>query len=389
VTATVTSTLARIGDLLPVISSRADEIEQGRDIPADLFADLVRAGCARMLVPARYGGDDIGLPAAVRVIEALARADGSTGWVIGVLSATPLILGHLPRDTFERLYADGPDILAAGALAPRGAATRQDGGWRVTGQWPFTSGCRHAGWIYLHCRMYEGGSPAVAADGSPVLRMMLFPVDEVRILDTWDSVGLRGTASHDVRVSGALCPAERSGTLFGGTATVAGSVFAVPLNDQLGLFIASVALGVAASALDHVTGVARGGKRPAFSTTRLAASAIFQDRLGEAHMSLLAARALLYGQAEAAWARAEADQPPDPLERAALRATGATVTTMAARIVDTAYTLGGGTAAYSSSPLQRCLRDVHTATQHAVTGREFLGAVGAVLAGADPATPRA
>jgi alkylation response protein AidB-like acyl-CoA dehydrogenase len=237
--------------------------------------------------------------------------------------------------------------------------------------------------------VFEDGSPAYSPTGTPVMRMMLFPASEVKILDTWQSVGLRGTASNDVRVSAGFCPDERSGTLLGGTVSVSGSIFAVPLNDQLGLFIAGVALGIAASAIDRVTELASGGKRPAFSPRRLAESPVFQDRLGEAHMSLLAARSLLYSQVDAAWAqaRAEAPRPADLLDRAALRATGATVTTMAAQVVDTAYSLGGGSSLYSSSPLQRCLRDVHTATQHAVTGRDFLGTVGAVLVGEKPAMP--
>jgi indole-3-acetate monooxygenase len=387
----VESTLSRVTEILPVIASRADQIERERDIPSDLFAELVRVGCTRMLVPSEYGGDDIGLPSAMRVIEALARVDGSTGWVIAVLSATPLILAHLPKVTFEQLYSAGPDVIAAGALAPKGAAARQGDGWRVSGQWPLTSGSRHASWIYLNCVVYEDGSPTYSPTGAPVMRMMLFPPDEVKILDTWQSVGLRGTASNDVRVSGGFCPDERSGTLLGGTVSVGGSIFAVPLNDQLGLFIAGVALGVAASAVDRVADLASGGKRPAFSSRRLAESPVFQDRLGEAYMSLLAARSLLYSQVDGAWAQAQAGdgqpRPADLLERAALRATGATVTAMAARVVDTAYTLGGGSSVYSGSALQRCLRDVHTATQHAVTGRDFFGTVGAVLAGEKPTMP--
>jgi alkylation response protein AidB-like acyl-CoA dehydrogenase len=114
---------------------------------------------------------------------------------------------------------------------------------------------------------------------------------------------------------------------------------------------------------------------------RLATSATFQDRLGEAHTVLRAARALLRDEAERAWARTSSGTPTSAQERAQTRAAAAQITTLAASVVDSAYGMGGGSAVYDSSPLQRRLRDVHTATQHFIAGRSSYGTVGALLLG--------
>lgn len=377
------TTLSNVQDLASGIASRAEEIEGLRALPPELFDSLRDAGCFRMLVPASHGGNEASLPEALGVVETVARADGSTGWTVAIVATTPLVLGFLPAATFDSVYCDGPDVVTAGALAPKGRGVREEGGWRVSGKWPFASVCQRAAWIYVNCVVLEDGSARRAASGDPEVRMMLFPADEVEILDTWRTAGLRGTGSHDVQIDQVKCPEQRSGMIFGGSPTLPGTIFKVPVINQLGLFIGAVALGIAAGAMDEVAAQAAARKRPAMSMRPLAQSPLFQDRLGTACMALRAARALLYREAEAAWAYASSGETIQPLERAALRATAAHVTTTATEVVDCAYTLGGGASVYDGSPLQRRLRDIHTATQHAATRPDSYATVGALLGGED------
>jgi alkylation response protein AidB-like acyl-CoA dehydrogenase len=377
------STLSNVQDLASVVADRADEIEELRALPAELFDSLRDAGCFRMLVPASHGGSEASLPEALRVVETLARADGSIGWTVAIVTTAPLVLAFLPAATFDSLYSDGPEVITAGALAPKGRGLREDSGWRVSGKWPFASVCQRAAWIYVNCVVLEDGVARRTASGDPEVRMMLFPAADAEILDTWRTVGLRGTGSHDVQIDQVMCPEERSGIIFGGSPMVKRSIFNIPVINQLGLFIGAVALGIAAGAVDDLALQAGARKRPAMSLQPLAQSPLFQDRLGSSYMALSAARALLYGEAEAAWAHASANEALPALERAALRATAARVTETAAEVVDCAYTLGGGTSVYDGSPLQRRLRDIHTATQHAVTRPDSYATVGALLAGED------
>lgn len=372
------ATESRIAELLPSISKRADEVESGRRLPDDLLDILAGAGCFRLLVPTRHGGDGGSLTDALRVIEELARADGSTAWLVGQVGLADLVFSCFPMAAQEEIYADGPDVVGAGAVAPKGRTTREGDEWRVNGQWPFVTGCDSARWIYLNCVVLDGRTPQMLPNGAPLTRITLFPAAEVEILDTWHVLGLRGTASHDVRVTQRACPDRRGFSLVGDGPDVHRAIFSIA---QAGLLIAAVDLGIARGAVDEVAQLAASGKRRSFSSRSLGQSAVFQDRLGEAYMMLRAARALLHRESDAAWSTARAGEVASPLDRACLRATAAQVTALACRAVDTAHALAGGVAVYETSPLQRRLRDLHTATQHFVNGREFYSTVGAILAG--------
>jgi alkylation response protein AidB-like acyl-CoA dehydrogenase len=306
-------------------------------------------------------------------------------------SGSPILFGLLPRETFEAIYADGPDVIGGGSLAPRGRATPVADGYCVSGQWSFASGCQHASWLLAQSVVTVDGQVQMMENGVPAMKVAVFPAHQVEIVDTWRVAGLRGTGSHDIRVNEAFCPDERTFVLFGAAPTVEGPIFAIPPMAQLPLLLSSVALGIGRAAIDDVAALAGGGKKRVFATKRLAESPVFQDRLGEADAMLRAARALLHTEVEHAWAKAVAGGGClfSPLDRARLRATATQVVSMATQVVDAAYLAGGGTALYEVSPLQRRLRDVHALTQHIGVGREAFAFVGALLSGEelDPLRP--
>ncbi|MCT9933158.1 acyl-CoA dehydrogenase family protein [Planotetraspora sp. A-T 1434] len=378
-------TLSRTTALAAVIAKTADETERARQVPAALIDQLAAAGCLRMMVPVRHGGDGLPLPDALRVLEELARADGSTGWLVGQITLAQLVFACFPERAQQEVYAGGPDVLGAGAVAPKGRASATGDGWKVTGQWPYVTGCPQASWVYLNCVVLDGRTPRVLPDGTPQTRIVLVPAADLTIQDTWHVLGLRGTASHDVRAGALDCPGWRSFSLRGDEPGDRRAIFSIA---QAGLLIAAVGLGIAQGALDEIAQLAADGRRRAFSRTPLGASQVFQDRLGDAYVTLRAARALLHQEAATAWAIVSAGRAAEPLDRACLRAAAARVTGFATAAVDTAHALAGGASAYESSPLQRRLRDIHTATQHFVNGRDFYATVGALLAGeqVDPNT---
>src|SRR4029453_4117507 len=150
--------LEAVRTLAPAIVARSEEIERGRRVPPDLVEDLTAAGCFGMLVPRSHGGAELDLAAEMRVIEELARADGSVGWTVMIGRSSPVFFGKLPRDTFDALYAAGPDVILAGTVNPTGLATPVDGGFRVTGQWSFASGCQHCHWFIAPCSLTDARS---------------------------------------------------------------------------------------------------------------------------------------------------------------------------------------------------------------------------------------
>lgn len=371
----VTQVHERIAELAPAIAARAAEVEAARRVPADLLDQLARAGCLRLLLPRSHGGIEASLPDALRAFERIARADASVGW-IAMLGATLWIdLAPLPRPTFDEIFAAGPDVPVSGVISPmRARATRVDGGYRVTGRWSFASGCEHARWLYGNC---------VEDPETASMRLVLLAPDQVTIEDTWRTLGLAGTGSHDFTAADVLVPAERTYELFADEPCLGAAILRVPVPALLASEIASVALGAAQGALDDVSEIAR-GKVPLLAAGRLALSPLFQHQLGTADVRLRAARSLLHAEAEEAMATAEAGAPFPVDRRARLRSAATWAVTTAAAVVDAAFTAAGGGAVYTEHPLQRRLRDVHALTQHFLVKLDTLTASGAVLAGAEP-----
>jgi len=366
-------TLAAVRRLTPAIVARSEDVERQRRLPLDLVDELTRAGCFRMLVPSSHGGDELDLPTQLQVLEELARADGSVAWTVMIGSLAPLPLAKLARATFDALYADGPDVILAGAFNPTGVATPTPGGFKVSGQWSFASGCQHCRWFIAHCVVDDGRVPPV--------RMMLLRPDQVAIKDTWTVSGMCGTGSHDFVVDDVFVEERHTFSLFE-ESCIDGPLFHIPELSFSTFSIASVAVGIAGGALGEIMTMAS-DKVPAFADGALAANPLFHYQLGEADSRLRAARALLHADAAAAWAIAESRAPFAPELRARIRGTNTWVVQMAAAIVDMAYTAGGGTAMHSSSPLQRRLRDIHALTQHFGVKPDTYTKAGAVLAGQD------
>jgi alkylation response protein AidB-like acyl-CoA dehydrogenase len=365
--------------LTSTIAARAAAIERARRVPADLLDALDAAGCLRVLLPASHGGLGADLARAMREFEALARADGSTGWTVMIAATCWCDLIGLPRPSFDALFAGRSRVIMAGVFNPSGAITRDGSGYRVTGRWSFASGCEHADWLFGNC--IEAN-----VDGQPRMRMAVFSPDQVQIEDTWSVCGLSGTGSHHFRADGAFVPAQRTLMPDGDAPCLDEPIARVPVPALLSLSIGAVAIGIAQAALDDITALAA-HKTPLLADGTLAGNAHFQFELARADTQVCAARALLQQHAASLWAAAAAGSPLALQQRARVRATAVWATRIAADAVTTAYRAGGGSALYAQSPLQRRLRDVHAVTQHFLVRPDTLTTAGAILAGRDLTVP--
>ncbi|HEX5097668.1 MAG TPA: acyl-CoA dehydrogenase family protein [Acidimicrobiia bacterium] len=372
--ATTEAVAERVRALAPSIAARAAEIEAARRLPLDLLDDLKRAGCFRLLLPTSHGGIGAGLPDAMRVLEILARADGSTGWTVMIGAGSWCDLTGLPRATFDALYGGDRDVVTAGAFNPSGSIEPVDGGYRVRGRWAFASGCEHADVIYGNC-------VESIVDGHPQLRAAVFSPDEVTLEDTWNVSGLRGTGSHHFHAD-VVVPAERTFVPLGGEPCIDDPIIHFPIVSLIGFAVACVATGIAQGALHDIVELAT-AKVPLLAPGPLAANPRFQYELASADTELRAARAYLYDSAARAWDIACTGGEFTLEDRARLRAASVWATTRAAAVVDFAYGAGGGTSLYAESPLQRRQRDVHAVTQHFIVKPDTLTTAGAILAGQD------
>src|SRR5262249_36730701 len=194
--------LADIQKLAPEIRSRAGDIEASRRIPPGLVKALKAIGIFRMLMPRSHGGFELDLPAALEILAALSKIDGSVGWTIAIASGGHLFAPLLPGDIYDEVYQSGPGVVLAGSVQPAATA----GGWGVTGRWPFASGCQHADWMVGFCMMSDHGKPLLDEAGAPLVRGFVLPAQDWLIEDTWYVAGLRGTGSHHITLRDAFVP---------------------------------------------------------------------------------------------------------------------------------------------------------------------------------------
>ena len=195
--------------LMPQIRAAADEIERGRRVPQTISEAMKKAGIFGMVMPRAWGGPELDLLAQLRVIEALAMADGSVGWCAMIGCDSGYVSAFLDQDVARTMYSD--ILVATGAAAtPTGKALRVPGGYQVGGRFPFVSGCHHCEWLWLGCTVIEDGTPRVDSDDVPETRQCFVRTSRCEILDTWHTTGLRGTGSNDIVVHDVYVPAEQT-----------------------------------------------------------------------------------------------------------------------------------------------------------------------------------
>lgn len=360
--------------LAPEIAERAAETEQARRLAPDLVARMASSGLFRQALPEALGGVEAHPADQVEVIEALARADGSAGWVLMIGAVTAVLGAFLPDAAAKEIYGTDPDVVTGGVFAPLGRATRDGEGWRVSGRWPFASGSQHCQWLLGGC-LAKG-----AEDAEDKVIGLVFPAHEVEIVDTWSVAGLRGTGSHDMVVADAWVPDERALPVLTMTPVRGGSLYRFPFFGLLALGIGSVSLGIARRSIDEMEALTQSGGR------RAAKRSAVQGAVARAEAQLGAVRAGVLEQVHAAWSEAEAGGAVPVERRARLRIALTLAARTCAEITRDMYDLAGGASLYDSSPLQRCFRDAHAVTQHIMVGLPTFELAGRVLLGLDTDT---
>src|SRR5215813_3805086 len=133
------ATQAAVRSIAPIINEHLEAIEGDRLLPKAVARALIDAGAFRMLVPRSLGGDELDPITVCEVIEELSIRDGAVGWCATIGACNGLFGGLLPRAGAAEIYADR-DVVLAGQFRASGTAVQVDGGYRVTGRWPFASG---------------------------------------------------------------------------------------------------------------------------------------------------------------------------------------------------------------------------------------------------------
>jgi alkylation response protein AidB-like acyl-CoA dehydrogenase len=382
------SPVARARELARLIAAEADAIERGRRLTEPVVEELHRARFFRMLYPRSVGGDEVEPAVYIDAVGELARADGSVGWCASIANSTGLFASYLDPAAARTVFG-GPRATCAWGPPNDCRGIAVPGGYRVTGRWDFASGCRHASWMGAHGTVVEpDGSLRLNNFGRPTLRTWLFPVEQARLLDNWDPIGLRGTASESYSVEDLFVPEELTGTREDPTLRrEPGPLYAFPQQTLYSVGIASVALGIARGMLDAFIELAL--RKTPRGTGRLADSAVIQAELARAEARLGAARCYLIDTVTDIYRRAgqmaSTDAAPiDIPNRARARLAGSNAISGAVDVANRTYKAAGVDAIFPGSPFERRFRDINTLSQQIQSRDAHYETVGQVLLGNPP-----
>jgi alkylation response protein AidB-like acyl-CoA dehydrogenase len=373
--------LAQVRALEPTITALADEAEAGRKLPEALVRAFIDARLFQMYVPGELGGDEIDYVQSLLVLEELARADGSAGWNVMIGAGNGRYAALMAPETANEVFAD-PRAVWAAAFPPGGRLVEAPGGYRLSGRWPYCSGCQQSDWFFAGCLVSEGDHARRNADGRPLIVVAVLPRSDWQVIETWNTTGMRGTGSHDIVVDNAFIPPDRTFSLLA-PPRIATPLYRIPPFSVLGPGVAAVCLGIARHALDGFVELAQ-GKRHAVSNVLARERVVAQMRLSEAEATLRAARSFFYETAASAWAAACEDRTLSLEERALLRIASVNAAQASTRAVDLVFSVSGSSAIQASAPIERCWRDIHTAATHVTVAEANYEATGRVLLGLDP-----
>jgi indole-3-acetate monooxygenase len=353
---------ADVGALAAEIAERADRVaeqtERERQLPEELLAALNASGLLRAGAPVEAGALELDPGLALRCAQEVARGDASAGWCVSIAITSSLLVAYLQPETRVELFGEGRGV-AAGVWAPRGKARAEDDGVVVSGRWPFCSGISHSDFLFAGCFMEEAEQ---AQEARPRPSVVVMPKEDLDVQDTWHTLGLRGTGSHDCVADEVFVPESRLFSLFDGP-VVDRPLYRFPPFGFFALSIGAAALGNARAAIDDLVRLAV-GKVGQGSTRTLAERAPTQMSVAAAEAALRGAEVLFYDAIADAWQAAQGEEPVSVELRNGLRLAATHAVRTSADVARSMYDLGGGTAVYDGAPLQRHFRDAYTATAH-------------------------
>jgi alkylation response protein AidB-like acyl-CoA dehydrogenase len=366
----MTDLLARVRGLEPLIRSFETRIEHEATLPRPVVDALVEAGVFCTNSPREIGGLEVDAPTYFEVVEEMSRVNGSVGWLAMINCGN--FLSWFPTEAAVKMFrSKEPYAVFSGNLAPKGRAVRVDGGYRISGRWSFVSGCPHADWILLRAPLYDADAPVLTADGTPDVINAVLRASDVQILPTWDGLGLRGTGSHDVEVSDVFVETERT--------TGLQDHYPGPLYKAWFFLIghAAHAVGIGRAAIQSLIDLAEGSAVPRAGA--LATRAEVQMALAEAEATLQAARAFVWQTTCDAYAQAVETGAIEPRLRMLLKLSMTYAVRSTAQAVSQVFEAAGPPSVYAGRTIERCYRDIHTATQHSLMQTQHYQGIGQYL----------
>lgn len=367
--------LARAEALIPQLRDRATRTEELRRLPPETERDLHDAGLFRIVQPKRVGGSEFDYVALVDCAEQLGKGDASVAWNVANLASHHWMLAMFNRHAQDMVWAGHADALIASSfIFPAGRAWKVDGGYKLRGSWPFSSGVASCEWNML-------GSVVASDDEADGIeyRIFLVPKKDYRILDTWNAAGLRGTGSNDVEVrdafvaeSATVAVSDLAGGPTPGSVVNPNPLYTLPVFSLFPFVLSGVALGNAQASLDDYIEIAR-HRASTYNRTKLGDLQSTQIKIAEASAKIDAARLVMRSNCLEAMAAARRGEVSDMAVKTRLRRDGAYSVNLCTEAVSLLFAASGARGLFTTGPLQRQFRDAHAINSHIAFNFDVVG----------------
>ncbi len=367
--------LRRAREIVPVLRERAQRTEDARTLLRENEQLLHETGLFRFHQPKAFGGMELPFVAIFDIPAEIARGCPSTAWNVGNLATHHWMLGYYDPATQHEVWDENPDALIASSIAlAAGRARKVDGGYVVSGRWPFSSGVDNADWNMLAVTVYDG-------DKAVDWRLCMVPKSDYEIIDTWFAMGMAGTGSKDIAVKELFVPERRALELARtrggydhlGAAIHRGALFGIPIIGAAGIPLSPASVGAAEGAYEHFI-AAMGKRMGTYTGAKVADFQAVQIKLARARVLIDSGRALSRNASIALQEMSSRGEIPDIATKLRWRAQSAFAVNQAREAVETLWSCYGAQGIYTRDPLQRYLRDVIAMNQHFSFNFDIAGA---------------
>jgi alkylation response protein AidB-like acyl-CoA dehydrogenase len=354
--------------MVPRLAAREQATMSARRIPDETIAEFHTAGILRVVQPRRFGGLQGSFGELSRIIEILAEGCAASAWIYAVLSEHQWIIACMPEQAQEDMWGSDPLAVAASSLAPRETARATEGGWRLSGRFPFSSGCLHSQWAIIGARCED-------AAGNRPTHYLLVPMQEIEIVDDWEVLGLRGTGSRSLLLDDVFVPAHRSvllrdlldGTTPGALVHPDYPLLRAPRGFLVSFGLPAVAFTLAQRALD--LSAASLSTRLSRGTRMVSESEFVQQQLGEAAAEIETAILIMHARRAESLALLESGAAI-PAEAVLRNRRDITLAVWQARRgVERLLELSGARSVYDADTVQNLWRDLVTISTHTAVSR--------------------
>ena len=376
-----------LDDLAPLLREEGKRAEDERRLTDRAVNALRDAGFFRVWAPRQYGGLEMDLVSGLELFEELSRIEGAAGWVVGNAAAIHTICQVMPEEAVDDIFSVD-DAIVAGGWFPPGRAVPVNGGYDISGRWQFASACHHATYHIGMALVMDGAEPRRGPDGDPVQMLFVYPAEEGTIVDNWNTIGMRGTGSHDLTLDDHFVPSSR--TFLVAPFTNPAPAFGGPLY-RFSVWIAPIEiavqiLGEARAAVEALLELAP-TKAPSYTTRALSDSERAQTAVAQADAMLRAARAFLYETARTMWDEVQGGDHLSLETGLVVQQAGSFARQASVEATQIVHEVAGTSGIREEQPFERLLRDVHTLQQNAFIAQNRYESVGKVMLGRDSDWP--